>query len=102
MRQQSREHIVILFVVGVIALNYPLLDLFDRAWAPFGIPLLYCYLYLAWLVIIILLIVVVEHSEIRESGEPPKPMPPPPVNTPPPNAANLPRDSGGTGMKEPP
>jgi hypothetical protein len=53
MRQQSREHIVILFVGGVLALNYPLLDLFDRAWAPFGIPLLYCYLYLAWLIIIV-------------------------------------------------
>ncbi|MDG4553858.1 MAG: hypothetical protein P9E24_06380 [Candidatus Competibacter sp.] len=101
MRQQSREHIVILFVGGVIALNYPLLDLFDRAWAPFGIPLLYCYLYLAWLVIIVLLIVVVEHSEIREPGEPPKPLVPPPENTPSPNAAP-PRDSGDAGVKEPP
>ncbi len=101
MRQQSREHIIILFVGGVIALNYPLLDLFDRAWAPFGIPLLYCYLYLAWLVIIVLLIVVVEHSEIREPGEPPKPLSAPPKNTPSSDAAAHARDSSGGEMKGP-
>ena len=86
---------MILFVGGVIALNYPLLDLFDRAWAPFGIPLLYCYLYLAWLIIIVLLIVVVEHSEIREPGESPKPLTPPPENTAPS------RDANGANGKEP-
>ncbi|MBE2295299.1 MAG: hypothetical protein IAF00_10115 [Phycisphaerales bacterium] len=78
MRQQSKEHIVILFVGGVVAINYPLLELFDRAWAPFGIPLLYFYLYLAWLVIIVLLIVVVQHSEIREPNPPPKHLNPSP------------------------
>ena len=72
MRQQSKEHIVILFIGGVVAINYPLLELFDRAWAPFGIPLLYFYLYFAWLVIIVLLIVVVQHSEIREPNPPSK------------------------------
>jgi hypothetical protein len=64
MRQQSKESIVILFVVGALALNYPFLDLFDRAWMPFNIPLLYLYLYLLWLVLIVLLIVIVEHSQV--------------------------------------
>lgn len=73
MRQQSREYIVILFIGGVLAINYPVLDLFDRSWALLGIPLLYFYLYLAWLVLIIVLIVVVESSEVRQSEEPPKP-----------------------------
>lgn len=93
---------MILFVGGVIALNYPLLDLFDRAWAPFGIPLLYCYLYLAWLIIIVLLIVVVEHSEIREPGESPKSLPPSPKNTPSSDTAAHARDSSGGEMKGPP
>lgn len=78
MRQQSKEHIVILFIGGVVAINYPLLELFDRAWAPFGIPLLYFYLYFAWLLIIVLLIVVVQHSEIREPSQPSKHLSPPP------------------------
>jgi hypothetical protein len=64
MRQQSKEYIVILFIVGILALNYPMLDLFDRPWMPFGVPLLYLYLYLMWFVLIVLLIVVVQHSEI--------------------------------------
>jgi len=70
MRQQSKESIVILFIVGVLALNYPMLDLFDQPWMPFGVPLLYLYLYLVWLVLIILLIVVVEHSEIHRPDRP--------------------------------
>lgn len=74
MRQQSKEYIVILFVAGVLALNYPFLDLFDQSWLLFGIPLLYLYLYLVWLVLIVLLIVVVSHSEI---GEPERSAPPP-------------------------
>lgn len=69
MRQQSKESIVILFTSAALALNYPVLHLFDRAWALFGIPILYLYLYLLWFLIIILLIVVVERSELRESGE---------------------------------
>ena len=72
MRQQSKEYIVILFIVGVLVLNYPMLELFDRPWMPFGIPLLYLYLYLVWFVLIVLLVVVVQHSEIQ----PDRPMTP--------------------------
>ena len=73
MRQQSKEYIVILFMAGALALNYPFLYLFDRAWLPFGIPLLYLYLYLVWFVVIALLIAIVEHSEIHvpDRSEPP-------------------------------
>ncbi|HPF57394.1 MAG TPA: hypothetical protein P5149_02840 [Candidatus Competibacteraceae bacterium] len=69
MRQQSREYITILFICGALAINYPVLDLFDRSWAPFGIPLLYFYLYLIWFVLIVLLILVVQRSEIRDPTE---------------------------------
>ena len=74
MRQQSKESIIILFVVSALLLNYPFLDLFDRAWLPFGIPLLYLYLYLVWLVMIALLIVIVERSEIRTPDSPTPPV----------------------------
>lgn len=74
MRQQSREYIVILFIVGVLALNYPVLELFNRPWMPFGIPVLYLYLYLAWLVLIILLIAVVERSQVAEPEPPAAPL----------------------------
>ncbi len=70
MRKRSRESIVILFVCAFLALNYPLLDIFDRLWIPFGIPLLYLYLYIAWLVIIIALSMVIERSYTHGACEP--------------------------------
>lgn len=73
MRQQSREYIVILFISAVLAINYPVLELFNRSWTLFGIPLLYFYLYLIWLVLIIGLIAVVERSEVHQAEEPSKP-----------------------------
>lgn len=73
MRQQSREYIVVLFVGAGLAINYPLLELFNRPLTLFGIPLLYLYLYLVWLLLIIVLIVVVERSEIAGSEEAPRP-----------------------------
>ncbi|MBK8182736.1 MAG: hypothetical protein IPK63_07425 [Candidatus Competibacteraceae bacterium] len=64
MRQQSKESLIILFVIGALVLNYPFLYLFDHAWSPFGIPLLYLYIYLAWFVMIVLLIAIVERSAV--------------------------------------
>lgn len=97
MRQQSRESIVILFVVAALALNYPFLEMFDRAWALLGVPLLYFYLYLVWFVVIVLLIVVVEHSEIHE---PDRPEPSTPVTDPPP-APEVPARTGNTPPESP-
>lgn len=73
MRQPFKEYLIILFIAGALALNYPVLALFDRAWMPFGIPLLYLYIYLAWFIIIVLLIVVVERTEDREPEPPVQP-----------------------------
>lgn len=70
MRQQSREYITVLFVGAGLAINYPLLELFNRPVTLFGIPLLYFYLYCIWLVLIIVLIIVVERSEVPEPEEP--------------------------------
>ena len=86
MRQQSKEYIVIAFIVSVVALNYPFLDLFDTAWMPLGIPLLYFYLYLFWFAMIVLLIAVVEHSEVREPDQRPAT---------PPNVPPQPRPAAG-------
>lgn len=82
-----------LFVSAALALNYPFLGLFDRAWMPFGIPLLYFYLYLIWFLVIVLLIVTVEHSEIHEPGEP-APSAPTPENSAPPETAARTKASG--------
>lgn len=57
------EYLIVLFIAGALALNYPLLALFDHLLLPFGVPLLYFYLFLAWLAVIVLLAVVVEKQD---------------------------------------
>ncbi len=45
---RRRERLVVLALAGVLALNYPLLQLFDEARLVLGIPLLYLYLFCVW------------------------------------------------------
>ncbi len=58
MNQDSRygQRSVVLFVAALLMLNYPLVSLFDgSSW--YGIPLLFIYLFVAWLVLILLVAV---------------------------------------------
>ena len=59
------EYLVVLSIAGLLAFNYPLLALFDQLLLPFGAPLLYLYLFLAWLAVIIILAVIVEKKDNR-------------------------------------
>ena len=52
-----------LFLLGCLLFNFPLLALFNVRTAAFGIPLLYAYLFAAWLLLIALVAVVMERSE---------------------------------------
>jgi hypothetical protein len=54
--------LVAIFLLGVLLFNFPLLALFNRAVAAFGIPLLYAYIFVAWALLIGLLALVVERS----------------------------------------
>lgn len=62
MDKRRQETIIVLFIAGALALNYPLLDIFDRLLLPFGIPLLYLYLHLVWLALIVLVAVIMERT----------------------------------------
>lgn len=69
---RRKENMIILFVVGGLALNYPLLSIFDRLLLSLGIPLLYLYVFLVWLIIILLMALIAEKSWPRgdDRGEP--------------------------------
>lgn len=54
------QRLVTLFLLGNLLFNYPLLALFNRPDTIFGIPVLYAYVFGAWIVLIILLAAVVE------------------------------------------
>lgn len=44
-----------LFLGGVFAFNYPLLEVFSARRTLFGVPLLYCWIFGAWLALIVVL-----------------------------------------------
>jgi hypothetical protein len=56
------QRLVALFVLGWLLFSFPLLSLFNRGGAVFGIPLLYAYLFGVWIGLIILMILAVERS----------------------------------------
>lgn len=65
MRRQCREYIVILFVIGVLTLNYPLLSLVDRSLLLLNLPLLYFYIFFVWLLLIVIMALIAEGKLFR-------------------------------------
>lgn len=49
------DRMIATFLLGCVLFNYPLLALFDRTSQIFGIPLVYAYIFLAWLLVIALM-----------------------------------------------
>lgn len=47
-----------LFLMGCLLFNYPILSIFNRAILIGGVPLLYVYLFVAWVSIILLTAVI--------------------------------------------
>ncbi|MCU7813070.1 MAG: hypothetical protein KZQ77_17840 [Candidatus Thiodiazotropha sp. (ex Notomyrtea botanica)] len=64
--KRNHERLIALFLLGVLALNYPLLHLFGEASLWLGIPVLYLYLFCCWFVLIVLMALLMEG---RRAGE---------------------------------
>jgi len=47
-RMQLRESWIIFFIMGIIMLNFPFLDIFNKADTLFGYPLLFLYFTIGW------------------------------------------------------
>lgn len=52
-----------LFLFGVILLNFPIINLFGKDQLIFGVPALYAYFFLVWLVLIIFIAGVVRKND---------------------------------------
>lgn len=63
------ERLVGLFLIGAIGFSPPLLTLFDRPVLVAGIPLLYLFLFVFWIVLIALAAIVV--TQLAPADEPP-------------------------------
>ncbi|MBP7960409.1 MAG: hypothetical protein KBG20_15575 [Caldilineaceae bacterium] len=59
-RRLTTQKLIAIFLLGGLLLNYPLLSLFGRAPWVEGIPGLYVYLFVVWIVLIGLMAWVIE------------------------------------------
>jgi len=61
-RNQKHQRLVVSFLLGCLLFNYPLLALFNKSGAVFGVPILYAYLFIAWALLIGLLAIILRAS----------------------------------------
>ena len=54
------QRLVAIFLMGCVLFNYPILSLFSRPAALAGVPLLYAYIFGAWVLLIALMTWVIE------------------------------------------
>ena len=59
MRHTIGRRLVVVFLLGIVLLNCPVLALFSREEMVAGVPLLYVYLFAAWLALIAAMALIV-------------------------------------------
>jgi hypothetical protein len=63
--ERSPQRLIALVIAAALALNYPLLFLFSGHGLIFGIPVLYCYLFLIWAAFIVLTALLMKDPDGR-------------------------------------
>ena len=64
------QRLLVLFIFGILALNYPLLALFNKTVLWFGIPLLYLYLFVFWILFIVCIAFITERKKLPRTSYP--------------------------------
>jgi hypothetical protein len=65
-KKRQNDRLIVLLLVGALAINYPLLALFDTHTFWLGLPVLYLYLFCFWFVFICLLAAVLSRGPRRK------------------------------------
>ena len=71
LRLQLRESWVIFFIMGIIMLNFPFLEIFNKSETLFGFPLLFIYFTFGWafsIFVIYLFTLAVNHNNTAQHG----------------------------------
>jgi hypothetical protein len=58
--KRQRERLIALLLIGIIAVNYPVLSLFSKVKQIFNIPVLYLYIFFCWAVFIFCVAIILE------------------------------------------
>jgi hypothetical protein len=64
-RRKSKSGFLMgLFFLGCVLFNYPIITLFNRRVALFGIPLLYLYLFVVWTAILVAIMLITKGRDV--------------------------------------
>jgi len=63
MTQFKQSKLVGVFLLGIVLLNFPLINLFKKDQFIFGIPALYTYLLIVWIALIIFIALIVKNKK---------------------------------------
>jgi hypothetical protein len=64
------QRLLVLFIFGGLALNYPILAIFSKKTLWFGVPLLYLYLFFFWIGFIAFIALVTERKKMPKTSFP--------------------------------
>jgi hypothetical protein len=59
----TAQRLAAIFLLGCVLFNYPVLALFNRAASVFGVPVLYAWIFAAWLALIAAMAVIIERRK---------------------------------------
>lgn len=67
-RLQLRESWIIFFILGIIMMNFPFLHIFNKPLLLLGVPLLFLYLTIGWIISIIVIYLFMIASTNKDSN----------------------------------
>jgi hypothetical protein len=67
-RMQLRESWFIFFIMGIIMMNFPFLNIFNKSVDLFGFPLLFLYLFIGWAVSIFVIYLFVVATGVHDAA----------------------------------
>jgi len=68
-RLRFRESWIILFILGIIMMNFPFLHIFNKPDLIFGLPLMFLYLFIGWAVSIFIVYLYTLANENVDHGQ---------------------------------
>jgi Ca2+/Na+ antiporter len=65
--KSNNQKLIFLGILMLIMLSYPFISLANKAQLLFGIPMLYLYIFIVWIIIIIILYRIVEKKQTKNN-----------------------------------
>ncbi len=65
--KSSNQKLIFLSILLLALLSYPLISLANKAQLLFGIPMLYLYIFIVWIIVIIILYRIVEKKQTKNN-----------------------------------